>query len=73
MDNWLKSGSSKGKQGVTKSKVSVASVSNLTGQSTSSDVYQSDKGEPCVKKRHYDYNYIRFGFSYTGDKDCPRS
>ena len=28
--------------------------------------------EPCVKNRKYDNNYIRFGFSYIGDKDCPR-
>ena len=72
MDNWLKSGSLKGKPGVTKAEVSVASTSNSTGHSTSSDVRQTDKGEQCVKKRKYDDNYIRFGFSYTGDKDSPR-
>lgn len=42
-----------------------------TCHSASSDVCQSDKSEPYLKKRKYD-NYIRFGFSYIGDKDCPR-
>lgn len=68
MDNWLKSGSLKGKQSLTKSQVSVVS----TDHSASSDVCQSNVSEPCVKKRKYDDNYIRFGFSYIGDKDCPR-
>ncbi|KAJ9587982.1 hypothetical protein L9F63_018589 [Diploptera punctata] len=68
MDNWLKSGSLKGKQGLTKSQVKVVS----TGHSASSAVCQSDKSEPYVKKRKPDDEYIRLGFSYISDKDCPR-
>ena len=64
----MKSGRLKGKHGLTKSQVSVVS----SGHSASSDVCQSGESEPCVKKRKYDDNYIRFGFSYIGDKDCPR-
>ncbi|PSN43047.1 hypothetical protein C0J52_23161 [Blattella germanica] len=61
MDNWLKSGSLKGKQSLTKSQISVVS----TDHSASSDVCQSNVSEPWVKKRKYDDNHTSFGFSYT--------
>uniref|UniRef100_A0A452GFY1 DUF4371 domain-containing protein n=1 Tax=Gopherus agassizii TaxID=38772 RepID=A0A452GFY1_9SAUR len=65
MDKWLKKESVK-----TQESASVSSSPHC-GKSKSND--HDGPGKSLTKKRRYDDDYIKYGFTCIGDQDCPKS
>uniref|UniRef100_A0A8C3HDY0 Uncharacterized protein n=1 Tax=Chrysemys picta bellii TaxID=8478 RepID=A0A8C3HDY0_CHRPI len=64
MDKWLKKESVK-----TQESASVSSSPHC-GKSTSND--HDGPGKSLTKKRKYDDDYIKYGFTCIGDQECPK-
>jgi hypothetical protein len=71
VDKWLQTGSVK-KTRENEVSTSVSVAPGLTyDKPNSCDETQSDAGKSCVKRRKFDDERIKFGFTYTGDEDSP--
>ncbi|XP_065254448.1 zinc finger BED domain-containing protein 5-like [Emys orbicularis] len=64
MDKWLK------KESVETQESASISSSPHCGKSTSND--HDGPGKSLTKKRKYDDDYIKYGFTCTGDQECPK-
>lgn len=71
MDQWLKTGTCQNLKQNTDNDVLPSSTNDSSENSVQNvEILQSSVIQKGVKRKHCD-EYIKYGFSYTGDEDCP--
>jgi hypothetical protein len=72
MNKWLKSGNVGKRRDSEPSTSANVSSGPKCAKLGSDDKIQRGVGKSKVKKRKYDDNYIKFGFTCSGDQECPK-